>query len=341
LGLRGGDGTAEIYSTVDLAGEHESGLAMFDGKPLLDLCNTLGDSVAVHFLQTGQEITVSSESPDMKFKLNAGSGNYPKLDVSEIDSAPLVSLDVPAKLLRRLINKTLFLVSREAGHRPALQGMLLELREGELCGVTTDAQCLALCKVSVPGCKADEEHQYIIPRVTLEGMNRLLSAADPDSTTKLSLGAGTMVMEVGHERMSSKLIDAQFPDYKRVLNHEFDKKLIMSKTDVDKAMDRVNVVFHADHIGPSGCTFTVKDNSLNLRSRNSNGTNNFEANISIKQKEGEDITLMLNTAFVKNGINIFEEEELQFFFTEPKEGVQVAHASENRDILYMMMPMSL
>ena len=341
LKARGGDGTAEMFSSVELTGDHKDGHVMFDGKPLLDLCNTLDDSSEVQLTQNEQGISVLSEKPPMNFKLSIGSGTYPQLDTSEVTDSPLVQLDVPASLLRHLIQKTMFLISREAGHRPALQGMLLELKDGKLCGVTTDAQCLALCQVDVPACKADEKHQYIIPRATLEGMSRLLSNVGSDPVTKLSLGETTILMEIGHERLSSKLIDAQFPDYKRVLDHEFDKKLVLNKDEIGKAMDRANVVFGTDHVGPSGCTFNIKDGALNLHSRNSTGAKSFNTEVTVKQREGEDITLMLNTTFVKNGINIFEEEELRFLFTQPKEGVQVTHASDNVNILYMMMPMSV
>lgn len=341
FGMRGGDGTMEAFSALNLDGGNEDSSTMLSGEKLLAFCETLGDGPE----DTGTEIQFSTDGEHVavvagrrRMKLKAQSGDYPRLDVSDSDDAVLVEMDIPVSALATLIEKTSFLIPRDAGHRPALQGMLLELRENKLRGVATDAQCLVLCDVPAPAYKAAERTQFIIPRLALDKMGALLKEAATDATAQLRLGTGTVTLMVGTEHMSSKLIDAPFPDYARVLDKAFDKEMVLSRYELDKAMDRANTVFDRSHLGAPGCVFTMKDSTLNLYSKNSNGEE-VEEDIDIERK-GDDITLMLNTDFVKRSTQIFGEEKLQFFFTEPKEGVQVMGASGNSDILYMMMPMS-
>ena len=94
--------------------------------------------------------------------------------------------------------------------RPILTGVLLAAEEGGLRLVATDSYRLALR--DLPGTSLlAEGKKVLVPARALGELTRVLSGA---ATVTLRLGADQANFEVGDVRLTTRLIEGEFPNYR-------------------------------------------------------------------------------------------------------------------------------
>lgn len=352
LSIRGGDGKVEVFGGAELTEEcPDDTEVMLLGKTLMQFCEALGsegDNSAdnnkdkgplIHFsVKEGQaEIKAGSQ----RMQLNVRTGVYPKMEIAEEDPATVLNLVLSAQQLSRLIKKTDFAVLRVGiKHRPALTGVLLEVRDGILRAVATDGLCMALCDETVVECKTSENNQFILPPEMLERMNFMLESLAPDSNVELYLSRSSVRVTSADtdSRISAKLIDAPFPPYNRPLDYDFNKSIIVDKQLLGGAMRRANVVFNGSNDGVPCCLLKIENNQMSLYSKNAFG-DVVDETIAIDQK-CDSWTAKVKIDFIKRGLDMFDEPSVQFSFVEADKPLRVNGASSKMDLQYLIMPMS-
>ena len=95
-----------------------------------------------------------------------------------------------------------------------LNGLLLEVSNGELRAVATDGHRLAYCQ-QPSSIEIEENQQIIVPRKGIMELQKLLE--DSEQTVDIEIGPNHLRMSAADLRFTSKLIDGRFPDYQRVI----------------------------------------------------------------------------------------------------------------------------
>ena len=150
--------------------------------------------------------------------------------------------EIGASDLRRLIDKTRFAISTEET-RYYLNGIYLHIAQSDrtpvLRAVASDGHRLAQVELELPR-GATGMPGMIIPRKTVHELHRLVE----DSTGAVVIGASPakVQFEIGTVTLTSKLIDATFPDYERIISLANDKELKVSNIEFKTAVDRVSTV---------------------------------------------------------------------------------------------------
>jgi DNA polymerase III subunit beta len=164
--------------------------------------------------------------------------DFPDLAAGEMTH----KFSVPAKDLKRLIDKTQFAISTEET-RYYLNGIYLHVatsgKTQKLRAVATDGHRLAQVEFDAPK-GAEGMPGIIVPRKTVGEVQRLIE--DLDAEIAIELSASKIRFTIGDVVLTSKLIDGTFPDYGRVIPAGNDKTLIVDKPDFESAVDRVSTV---------------------------------------------------------------------------------------------------
>jgi len=153
-----------------------------------------------------------------------------------------VSFQVSAPDLKRMIDRVRFAISTEET-RYYLNGIYLHAAEEAgvkmLRAVATDGHRLARIDLPLPGGAAALQG-VIVPRKTVGELRKLLDEATGDVT--IGVGESKIRFAFGDVVLTSKLIDATYPEYERVIPTGNDKLLEVEAKSFAIAVDRVSTI---------------------------------------------------------------------------------------------------
>lgn len=155
---------------------------------------------------------------------------------------------LPAQTLREMIGKTQFAITGE-DTRYFLNGALFLFTDQAMSLVATDGHRLALVSAgrgetsdgdaaSAPAAHGDAEAtRVILPKKTLWELARLLG--DDVETVTYERGENHLFFDLGGRQLISRMIDAQFPAYERVIPQGNDKRIEFERDRLTSAIKRV------------------------------------------------------------------------------------------------------
>ena len=202
----------------------------------------------VRKLPEGAPIELDHPGGDAQLTLRAGRYST-KLVVLPTDDFPAMTagtlphrFDIPAALLRGLIDRTRFAISTEET-RYYLNGIYLHVADGEdgkvLRGVATDGHRLARVELPLPEGAAGMPG-VIVPRKTVAELRKLLD--EIVGTVAVALSDTRIQFQVDAVLLTSKLIDGTFPEYERVIPRGNDKIMRVGRDDFAAAVARVAAI---------------------------------------------------------------------------------------------------
>ena len=182
-----------------------------------------------------------------KMQVNAGRARFnlatlPRDDFPVIAEGDLpTSFELPAAMLRQIIDKTRFAISTEET-RYYLNGIFLHVSDEAqpvLKAAATDGHRLARVTVPRPA-GAEGMPDIIVPRKCVAELRKLLD--EVDGTVQVSLSESKIRFGLGTAILTSKLIDGTFPDYSRVIPTANDKLLRIDPRSFQEGVDRVATI---------------------------------------------------------------------------------------------------
>ncbi|MGE5174949.1 MAG: DNA polymerase III subunit beta [Hyphomicrobiales bacterium] len=158
---------------------------------------------------------------------------------ARVTVTPDTTLTIDAKQFERMIRRTIYSVSTDET-RPALNGALLQIAEGEIRLVATDGHRLARATLKHPGAvKGSLKGDLIIPLKALNQLLRLLGESQDAVHVELSRNHARFTL--GQTSLVTKLIEGPFPNYEQVLPKNNTKHLHVNRENLASALDRVSV----------------------------------------------------------------------------------------------------
>jgi DNA polymerase-3 subunit beta len=201
----------------------------------------------VRKLPEGAQVELQSAADGTQLQVRAGRSKFtlqalPETDFPDLAAGEMThSFTVAAADLKRLIDRTQFAISTEET-RYYLNGIYLHAVDAggeKLRAVATDGHRLAQAEIKAPkGAKGMPG--IIVPRKTVAEVQRLID--DAGEEVKVELSATKIRFSLGNAVLTSKLIDGTFPDYGRVIPAGNDKTLVVDKSELIAAVDRVSTV---------------------------------------------------------------------------------------------------
>ena len=171
-------------------------------------------------------------------------------------------LAIPADVLAKMIDKTIFAVSPDEA-RYNLSGVFVESNSpGAVRMVATDGHRLAMIEREVPGFTMATG--AIIPRKGLAELRKILDVGG-EAEVRLSLEGQLAYLKRGATEVSMRLVEGEFPDYRGVIPKQSKYKIAVKRDLLFAAIKRAAIFsserYHGVKFALSAGTLTVSSTS--------------------------------------------------------------------------------
>jgi DNA polymerase-3 subunit beta len=200
---------------------------------------------------------------------------------------------------------------------------------GGLRLVATDSYRLAMR--DLPGTAVLREGQRVlVPSRALAELQRLLSAASGE--VSLRLGEHDATFELGTTRLTTRLIEGEFPNYRQLIPSSYPNRLIVGKEPLLDAVHRVKLLVR-DTTTPVRIALRSEGIELTVVTQEvGQATEDVDA-----KYEGAEMTVAFNPTYLIEGVEAVSGDEVVLETVDALKPATV-RATERADYLYLLMP---
>ncbi|MGB0465936.1 MAG: DNA polymerase III subunit beta [Pontibacterium sp.] len=326
LSLTGTDLEVELVGRVTLDEPAEAGSVTVPARKLMDICKSLSDSAVIELALSDQKMIIKSGRS--RFTLST----LPAAEFPNVEDGPeTFDLSLAQGQMRHLIDKTAFSMAQQ-DVRYYLNGMLLEIANGQLRTVSTDGHRLATCVTDVSVDPAIQ-HQIIVPRKGILELARLLQQGEED--LKLIVGATHIRAHVGDFIFTSKLVDGKFPDYQRVIPSNGDKVMLGDRQELRQVFSRIAILSNEKY---RGVRLSLSSGFLQVMANNPE-QEEAEETVAVDY-QGDSVEIGFNVNYLLDVLSILTTDVVRLTLSDPNSSALVQSFDED-GTLYVVMPMRM
>jgi len=317
---------ASISEGVDIKTE---GRATLPARKLMDIWRSLPEGAAVSITVDGSKSTVRSGRS--RFTLaTLPAADFPSVEGGESS----VELELEQPQLKRLIDRVSFSMAQQ-DVRYFLNGMLLEVDADGVRTVATDGHRLA--QANLTGVKADTSGggfcEAIVPRKGVGELSRLVS--DSEATVSLAIGKGHLRATQGEYTLTTKLVDGQYPPYKKVIPQGADQTLIGDRETLRQAFYRASILSNEKY---RGVRLSFENDLLTIQANNPE-QEEAEESVAVEYA-GDSLEIGFNVSYLQDIMSVINTDSVRISLTDANSSALVEGDGED-DVLYVVMPMRL
>jgi len=281
------------------------------------------------------EDIVLEELEDLSLSIQAQGSetNIKGLKSEDYPTMPKVSNDltfgVNSKVLSEAISKVVFSCDSNAA-RPFLAGVYLYTEEKKLYLVATDSFRLSESAVDLN--EAENGLSCIVPSKTMSELQKILES-NPKINVDIILGQSQIAFRVGETIVLSRLIDGQFPDYRKIIPNDSKTKISLDLVDLKQSLkrsclfkDRVSLEFDSQ---TEKVLISTEDTLI--------GKDKNEISIAIS---GESNKISVNSQYLMDVLNVIEDATVSLEINDRILPVKVLD-KKNPNFLYIINPLKV
>jgi DNA polymerase-3 subunit beta len=299
----------------------EKGSIAVSAKMLLDLIKELPDESILLY------------NDDKKLYIE-GKGNY-KIALNPVEDYPVIAentveyVDIPASIIKRMIEKTIFATSDDE-LRPQLTGVKMEFTEEFLSFVSTDGHRLS--KITNDLVKGTGS--AIVPTKTL---HLLLKSMRNDVSVRVGITEDLIVFNTGDVVIYSKQISGTYPNYARIIPVDYTKSFTVDKVDFVSALKRIALFTNSL---TRQCIFDITSTQMIIQADDiESGT---EGNEVVFITGSEPIKIGMNSEYMMECLKVIDKSELKVEFSEPNRPLIVSQENnEHETFMMVLMPIRI
>lgn len=229
LTITGTDLDLTIQLSLNVGGEDDGGVVL-PARLAADIVRSM-TSGKVEVAVEGDEVSISGGRAQFSVR-PLSFDDYPKLA-----SPAAASVTLPAAEVGEALRQVVRAASTDEA-RPILTGVLLTAENGGLRMVATDSYRLAvrdLANHQVLG----PDQRVLVPGRALSELQRLVGGGD---ALTMRLGERDATFEVGDTRLSTRLIEGEFPNYRQLIPANHPNTLTVEREPLLEAVRRVKIL---------------------------------------------------------------------------------------------------
>ncbi len=240
--------------------------------------------------------------------------------------------------LREMVAKTQFAITGE-DTRYFLNGALFVLGPDAMSLVATDGHRLALVTAHRERAKgekeSEEERKAILPKKTLWELARLL--AEGEGEVQYECGENHLFFDVEGRQLISRMIDAQFPAYERVIPKTNDKRIEFDRDRLTSAIKRVALLSSERS---RAVKLQIDKDTVEIASSSPEvGEAKELLNV---EYGGPSLQICFNAQYILDFLTVAESDTVVLEFKdEVSQAVMKPLASEGCEYTYVIMPMRI
>jgi len=317
-----------MSAILDIRGSENGSIAV-PAKRVMDTLKALPDAQIVFNADlTTNKIRMITENGEYNL-IGESSQDYPAIPEFKIGS----EFKFDGKIIESMISKTVFSVSTDE-LRPAMTGLLLQIKDGEMRAVATDGHRLVrIIYTNLPQVKAQKD--IIIPSKALN----LVSKANEDGTNTVSFSETHIKFSFKNFTLTSRLIEESYPNYESVIPLENDKNLTVDRNILLSAVKRVSLYSsNTTH----QIRFSMKNDELKIMAEDIDFGGEAKEKVVCKYSS-ENIEIGFNAIYLIDILSHIDSTEVIFNFCSSVKAaiIKPTTMKDNEDVLMLVMPMRL
>jgi len=272
------------------------------------------------------EGVVSLSGGGSSFSLNClQAHDFPELPPDEGTGLPL-----PAEPLVEAIDRVARAASRDET-RPVLTGVLVRIAQDGLTMVATDSYRLAVRQAPLDDPPADAR-EAIVPARALSEVARLVGQVKAE-TVEVVLSESQALFRIGDVRLTSRLIEGQFPDHRQLVPDTFEHDVAFERSELLGVLSRIGVL--AQRNTPVRLAFEPGQVTISaISDQVGEGHESLPVSFS-----GEGLEMGFNVEFLRAGVESVSGDEVRLGLISPLRPGLLRGATD--DYRYLLMPIRL
>ena len=318
LTVTGTDLELTIRLTVDVGGERD-GAAVVPARLVGDIVKALPAGA------------VSVELDDEELSISAGRSQFSVRPLS-LDDYPAQSepsadpVTLPADVMVDALRQVVRAASTDDA-RAVLTGVLLASEDDGLRMVATDSYRLAVRDLPETSVMAVGKN-VLIPGRALNELQRVIGDVEQLS---VRFGDREATFEAGTTRLSTRLIEGEFPNYRNLLPSSYPNLLTVGKASMLEAIRRVKIL--AQDSTPVRLTLGGDTVELTAITQDvGNAAEEIDASY-----DGAEMTVAFNPDYLAAGIDAIDSDDVTLATMDPMKPA-VLRGVGNDEYLYLLMP---
>jgi DNA polymerase III subunit beta len=236
--------------------------------------------------------------------------------------------EFPQKDFLAMVAKTIFAVSDDET-RYFLNGVYLERTDEGLRMVATDGKRLSLASSRAPVTAAAFKGVIVPPKIF--GLLRKLASGE--GALRIAITDKNVFFGLSRYRIFSNLIEAQFPNYDRVIPKKQSRRIVVDREPLSDALRRVSLLVEQKS---RKVLLSVADDTLTVHT--SEGEMGKASEQIACQYQGPSLTFAVNFAYVTEPLKEMAEKTVAVEFTESDKALTI-RSEPAGDYFHVVMPM--
>lgn len=260
----------------------------------------------------GQEVEFDVDEND-HIKISCGTGKFRLLGLGSDDYPAETEFTVQREIqikeseFKRQTNSIIYAVSQDAS-RKALTGVFFNAVDGTITMVATDGKRMALHE-KTPESMTGEDGCAIVPIRAVTEARRMLEG---DGTLKISIGDKFCCFEAANFKLSSKLIEGNYPNYRSVVPPSFGRIITLP---VEPLLAKVETVSLMLPDPTSSVVLNFSQNKVSIEAVSSElGEGHDYVDVEF---EGEPFDVSFNPQFLTDPLRVTGAETIKFKLNDP------------------------
>jgi len=277
--------------------------------------------------QEDSKVVIKPTFKKVRFQLKTiSSEKFP-----ELPEAPAEAFfAIPARDFKEMIAQTIFAVSDDET-RYFMNGVFLEKSGAGLALVATDGRRLSYIQKDFDAKIPDFKGVIVPPKV----LSLVSKRASDEGLIELAVTEKSLFIRFGGYRVSSVLIEGQFPNYQKVIPQSQIHQLVLKRADLLDALKRVSIFVEQK----SRRTFFGLSEGLMVISSEESEIGTAREELPCRYS-GPEATIALNYKYVEEPLKAMDSENIVLEFTEPNRAITVSPETKT-DYFHIVMPMQL
>lgn len=232
---------------------------------------------------------------------------------------------ITSKELKKALSQVVVAASNDDA-RPVLTGVNFYTEAGNLYIVATDSYRLAEKKLM----PLKKDINVLVPASAIQDLLRLLD--DSEEEVEVTSDEQQILFKKGDVELVTRLIDGNFPKYKKLIPEKFNTSAAVSKNELSNIV-KTSSLFARETAGSVKINIGSKEISIN--SIASQLGENSAKTAAKTTGEGE---ITLNSRYVMDALNVLEGDEVFIGFNEKLEPFIIKDSTED-NYLHVIMPL--
>jgi DNA polymerase-3 subunit beta len=318
LSVTGTDLELSIRLTIAVGGDRD-GAVVVPARLVADIVRSLPPG-AVEVALAGEELSISAGRSHFSIR-PLGLDDYPVQAEPAAEAVTLSSAAV-AEALRQVVR-----AASTDDARAVLTGVLIAAEEDGVRMVATDSYRLAVRDLPENEMLAGGQ-KVLVPSRALNELQRVLGGSEE---LKVRLGTRDAVFESGATRLTTRLIEGEYPNYRNLLPSSYPNVLTVGRDALLDALRRVKIL--AQDATPVRLALGGETLVLTAITQDvGNAVEEIDASY-----EGTEMTVAFNPDYLAAGIDAVDAEEVTLSTLDPMKPA-VLRGVGHDDYLYLLMP---